>query len=487
MRKIREVLPLSCEQNLSPRRIAKSCSIGRTTVQEYLRRAKVAGVSWPQAAELDDTTLERLLYPAKDSNHNTRKSMPPMEYLYRELRRKGVTLQLLWYEYKQQHPDGYQYSYFCEQYREYLKKLNPALRQHHQAGKKMFVDFAGQSVDIVHRHSGKLSKAHLFVAVLGASNYTYAEAFPAEDLPSWITAHVFQFFNGLPEIVVPDNPKPGVTKACRYEPDLNPTYQDMAQYYNIAVIPARPAAPRDKAKVETAILVAERWILAALRNHTFFSIAELNKAVAEKLSELNARPMQKLKASRKELFDSLERPALKPLPAIAYQYAQWKKARVNIDYHIEVDRHFYSVPYQLIREQVEVRLTSTTVEIFFKNRRVTSHQRSFKAGGFTTLREHMPKESPALSRMDSVQAHPLGRSNRPSDQGVHLQNPRFAPPSGARVPILPRDHASGEKIPFRKTRGGLRQSPAHQSLLLQERGVHPQERSRSAAEPRYRT
>ena len=316
MRKIRDVLHLNWEKNLSPRKIAKSCAVARTTVQDYLKRAKESGLNWAEASALDDTALERRLYPQRDAKPGLSKSMPPMDDLYREMRRPSVTLQLLWYEYKEQNPDGYQYSYFCEQYRNYVKKLDPVFRHHHRAGEKMFVDYAGQTVDIIDKETGEVSKAHLFVAVLGASNYTYAEAFPAQDLPGWIAGHVhaFKFFGGVTEIVVPDNLKAGVTKPCFYEPDINPTYHDMAQHYHTAVIPTRIAKPRDKAKVETGVLIAERWILAALRNHTFFSIAELNQAVREKLAMLNRKPMQVLKSSRKQLFETLDRPALKPFP-----------------------------------------------------------------------------------------------------------------------------------------------------------------------------
>jgi transposase len=393
MRKIRDVLRLSWEKDLSPRKIAKSCSVARTTVQDYLKRAEESGLSWAEASALDDTALERRLYPPRNPESGVPKPMPSMDYLYREMRRRGVTLQILWYEYKQQNPNGYQYSYFCEQYRNYVKKLDPVFRHHHQAGERMFVDYAGQTVEIVDKETGEVSKAYLFVAVLGASNYTYVEAFPAQDLPGWIAGHVhaLEFFGGVPEIVVPDNLKAGVTKPCFYEPDINPTYHDMAQHYRTAVIPTRTAKPRDKAKVETAVLITERWILAALRNHTFFSIAELNQAVREKLTLLNGRPMQVMKSSRRELFETLDRPALKPLPATPYEFARWKKARVNIDYHVQVDRHCYSVPYQLAREQVEVRFTATCVEIFYKHRRVASHVRRYKPGGFTTLKEHMPK------------------------------------------------------------------------------------------------
>ena len=393
MRKIREVLRLKWIAGSSARQIAKSCNIARSTVREYLKRSEDAGLTWPTAYELDDTALEDLLYPKSPSPTLCRAHMSSMDYLHRELRRKAVTLQLLWYEYKQEHPDGYQYSFFCEQYRNWAKKLDPPLRQKHLAGEKMFVDFAGQTVDIIDAITGEVSKAHIFIAVLGASNYTYAVALSSESLPCWINAHihVFEYFGGVPQIVVPDNLKAGVTNPCRYEPDINPTYQDLAEHYGATVIPARPGKPRDKAKVESAVLVAERWILAALRNHTFFSLAELNKAIAEKLSDLNNRKFKKLDTTRKILYGTIDKPALKPLPAHRYEYAEWKKARVNVDYHVEVDRHYYSVPYQLVREQVDVRLTSRTVEVLFKNRRVAAHKRSYVPAGFTTLTEHMPK------------------------------------------------------------------------------------------------
>jgi transposase len=393
MRKIREVLRLKWIAGSSARQIAKSCNIARSTVKEYLSRAEDAGLTWPRACKLDDTALENMLYPKSPSTTLCRPRMPSMDYLHRELRRKAVTLQLLWYEYKQEHPAGYQYSFFCEQYRNWVKKLDPPLRQKHLAGEKMFVDFVGQTVDIIDSATGEVTKARIFIAVLGASNYTYAEAVSSESLPCWINAHIhaFEYFGGVPQIVVPDNLKAGVTKPCRYEPDINPTYQDLAEHYGTTVIPTRPGKPRDKAKVESAVLVAERWILAALRDHTFFSLTELNRAVAEKLRDLNKRKFKKLDTTRKALYESIDKPALKPLPLHRYEYAEWKKARVNIDYHVEVDRHYYSVPYQLIREQVDVRLTATTLEILFKNRRVAAHKRSYVPGGFTTLKEHMPK------------------------------------------------------------------------------------------------
>jgi len=393
MRKINEVLRLHFEHQQSARQIAKSCGIARSTVKEYLDRSQKAGVPWPLPAEWDDAALENRLFPPLPLIPPEKRQMPPMEYLHQERKKKGVTLQLLWHEYKEANPEGYQYSQFCERYRQWLDKLDVCLRQEYRAGEKLFVDYAGQTLPIHDHFTGQTREAYLFVATLGASNYTFAEATWSQDLPSWIQSHVhaFEFFNGVAEILVPDNLKAGVTHPCRYEPDINPTYADLAEYYGTVVIPARVRKARDKAKVESAVLMGERWILAALRNHRFFSLDEVNQAISEKLKELNNRKFQKLDTTRKELFENLDRPALKPLPQTPYQYADWKKAKVNIDYHIEVDGHYYSVPYQLVRESVEVRFTSTIVEVLFKNRRVTSHPRSYHRGGYTTLQEHMPK------------------------------------------------------------------------------------------------
>jgi len=393
MRKIKEVLRLCFEHQQSARQIAKSCGIARSTVKEYLDRIQKAGIPWPLPAEWDDTALESRLFPPVPLISPEKRRMPSMEDLHQELKKKGVTLQLLWHEYKEANPEGYQYSQFCELYRQWVDKLDVCLRQEYRAGEKLFVDYAGQALPLHDPFTGQTREAYLFVATLGASNYTFAEASLTQDLPSWIQSHVhaFEFFNGVAQILVPDNLKAGVTHPCRYEPDINPTYADLAEYYGTVVIPARVRKARDKAKVESAVLIGERWILAALRHHRFFSLAEVNQAISEKLKELNNRKFQKLDTTRKELFDTLDRPALKPLPETPYQYADWKKAKVNIDYHIEVDGHFYSVPYQLVKESVEVRFTSTTVEVLFKNRRVASHPRSYRRGGFTTLKEHMPK------------------------------------------------------------------------------------------------
>ncbi len=393
MRKIKEVLRLHFEHQQSGRQIATSCSIARSTIKEYLDRAQKAGLNWPLPADLDDATLENILFPPIFPIPQEKRQMPPMDYLHQERKKKGVTLQLLWHEYKEANPDGYQYSQFCEFYRKWVDTLDVCLRQEYRAGEKLFVDYAGQTIPLHDPLTGKIHEAYLFVATLGASNYTFAEPTLTQDLPSWIQSHVhaFEYFGGVPQILIPDNLKTGVTHPCRYEPDLNPTYQDLAEHYGTVVIPARVRKAQDKAKVESAVLIAERWILAALRNRTFFSLEELTPAIQEKLREFNDRKFQKLDSTRKELFENLDRPALKPLPATPYEYAEWKKATVNIDYHIETDHHFYSVPYQLVKKQVEVRLTSHTVEVLFKNRRVASHVRNYRRGGFTTCKDHMPK------------------------------------------------------------------------------------------------
>jgi transposase len=393
MRKIKEILRLHYEKGLSAREIARSLDIGRGTIKNYLDRIQEAGLSWPLAPEIDEATLEHRLFPSIHSVSIEKCQMPPMEYLHQELKKKSVTLQLLWHEYKEKVPDGYQYSQFCNLYHQWAEKLDPCLRQEYRAGEKLFVDYAGPTMELVAPETGEIHKAQIFVATLGASNYTFAEATLSQDLPSWIQSHIhaFEFFQGVTEILTPDNLKDAVSRPCRYEPDLNVTYREMAEHYNTVIIPARVGKARDKAKVESGVLQVERWVMAPLRHRTFFSLAELNEAIRDQLEILNNRPFEKLQGTRKSLFESLEKPVLKPLPVHRFVFAEWKTARVNIDYHIEVDRHYYSVPYQLIHEKVEVRLTDTTVEVLLKGRRVASHLRSFLPGKHTTLSEHMPK------------------------------------------------------------------------------------------------
>ena len=394
MRKFKEVLRLKYEHELTNRKIAKSCAMSHVTVGKYLTLAEKACIAWPLPDDIDDGELERRLYQKVERSATQKPAMPPMEQLFKELKRKHVTLQLLWYEYKQDNPDGYQYSYFCELYHKWRKGLDISMRQEHLAGEKLFIDYAGQTVPIINPETGTVAfEAQIFVATFGASNYSFAEATTSQKLPDWIKSHIraLEFFGGVPQILVPDNLKSGVTHPCRYEPDVNPTYMDLARHYGTTVIPARPGKPKDKAKVESSVLIAERWILAALRNHRFFSLAELNKAIDEKLVVFNQRPLQRMKASRRHLFETIDRPALAPLPAHRYEFAQWKKATANIDYHVEVDRHYYSVPYQLRGQKLDVSMTATAIAVFHNNRRVASHLRSHRKYGHTTVAEHMPK------------------------------------------------------------------------------------------------
>jgi len=392
MRKIKEIIRLKSELGLSARQIARSCSISHSTVLEVLRRAEESGLSWPFPEQLDDGALEARLFPTRNSPAGNARSQPDWAEIHRELKRKGVTLQLLWQEYKQAHPDGYQYSYFCELYQKWSGTLDLPLRQVYQAGEKMFVDYAGMTLQVVDTRTGNVFEAPVFVAVLGASNYTYAEATPSQELEHWIGSHCrsFDYFDGVTACIVPDNLRSGVTRACRYEPDLNPTYQEMAAYYGTVIIPARPRRPRDKAKVETGVQVVERWILAPLRNRVFFSLGEGNKAIWEGLEKLNHQPFQKMEGSRRSFYEELEKPALKKLPVKGYTFARWKQARVNIDYHIEVEKNYYSVPYRLVKEQVDARFTDAIVEILHQGKRIASHPRLHGKGQFNTIDEHRP-------------------------------------------------------------------------------------------------
>jgi transposase len=319
--------------------------------------------------------------------------LPDWGTLHAERRRVGVTLELLHLEYLAQHPDGYRYSAFCERYRRWLKDRHLSMRQEHLAGEKLFVDYSGKKPHYIDGKTGLPVEVELFVAVMGASSFTYVEATATQKGPDFIASHVraFEFFGGVTGMLVPDQLRSGVTVPCRYEPGIQRTYDELAKHYGTAVVPARPGHPRDKAKVETAVLVAQRWILARLRNQTFFSLDELNQRIWELLDELNDRPMRIYRASRRELFERLDRPALRPLPVERFVYADWKAARVNIDYHVELDGHYYSVPHALVREKVELRITASTVEVIHRNQRVASHPRSSKRGMHTTTAEHMPK------------------------------------------------------------------------------------------------
>ena len=398
MRKIKEVLRLKWQCGLSNRAIAASCNIGVGTVHEYVSRAVAARLVWPLPEEMTEQGLEDLLFPPPLLFPADQRPLPDWPLVNRDLRRKGVTLRLLWEEYRAQNGAGYGYSRFHELYRAWEAQAAPRMPQVHVAGERIFVDYAGHTMPVADRKTGEVRTAQIFVATLGASSYLYAEATWTQTLPDWIGSHVraFAFLGGVPQIVVPDNLKSGVKSACYYEPDINPTYLEMARHYGVAILPARVRKPRDKAKVENGVLQVERRILAPLRNQTFFGLAELNAAVSELRDELNLREGQGLPASRKELFETIDRPALSPLPSQPYEIAIWKKARVHIDYHVSIGEHCYSVPFALLKQEVDVRLTERTVEIFHKGERVGSHVRSARKWAYTTLAEHMPQEHESL-------------------------------------------------------------------------------------------
>jgi transposase len=391
MRRIRDVLRLKAG-GMSKRQIAASVGIGATAAGDYLRRAKKAGLVWPLADDLDDAVLEARLFPPPQKIGADERSQPDWAHVHRELKRKGVTLLLLWEEYRGQHPKGYGRSRFCELYREWAVRLSPTMRQTHVAGEKLFVDYAGTTIDIVDAETGEVHACQLFVAALGASSFTYAEATRTQTLADWIGSHTraFQFLVGVPGMVVSDNLKSGITKACFYEPAVNRSYAEMAAHYDTAIVPARPLKPRDKAKVEAAVLLATRWIIAKLRNRTFFTLVELNAAIAECVTVLNDRRSRHLGASRAELFETLERGALKKLPVTPFEFAEWKECRVGLDYHVEIDKHYYSVPYTLIREKLWARKTASTVELFHRGKRVAAHVRSSSNRKPSTTPEHMP-------------------------------------------------------------------------------------------------
>ncbi|MFA6135684.1 MAG: IS21 family transposase [Phycisphaerae bacterium] len=393
MRHISEILRLKHEVGLSPRQIARSCGLGRTTVVRYLAQAAQAGLGWPLPPELDEAALQRRLCGPPPAERPRSRPLPDWDTVHRELRRPRVTLQLLWEEYRQLHPDGYGYTQFCEYYHRWRAPLEVTLRQHHVAGEKTFLDWAGDALCWHDSTTGEDRPAWLFVAILGASNYTFVRAYPDRRLASWIDAHVAlaNFLGGVTRLWIPDNCRTGVDQPCYYQPQIHRTYQELGDHYQVAILPTRTYAARDKAKVEGAVLHTGQRLLARLRDQVFFSLGALNTAIDTLLVDYNERPFQKLRGSRRALFLQLDQPALQPLPAYPYELGEWRTAVANIDYHVQVDWHFYSVPYTLTRQQVEVRLSARLVEIFHRGRRVALHPRSDRRGGYTTDPSHRPK------------------------------------------------------------------------------------------------
>jgi transposase len=393
MKKGREILRLKFHHRLGNRKIARSCNVSKSTVTDYVRRARRKGLgNWESISELTEGEVESQLFdPPKRTV--AIKPVPDWNELHAELRaHRHLTLLQLWSEYRSEHPDGYGYSQFCWRYEQWKRKLDRVMRQNHKGGEKLFVDY-GTGPWLTDPHTGEREQTQLFVAVWGASNYTYVEASLSQELPNWIGSHVsaYEYFGCVPHITVPDNLRSGVSRACRYEPDLNPTYHEFACFYSTAIIPARPFRARDKASVEAGVLLAKRWIVAVLRHQIFHTLEEVNAAIAQLLERLNTRPFRKLKMCRRELFERVDRPNALALPVHCYQYAEWRKATVNIDYHICADHHYYSVPHQLVGEEVDIRIAANTVEVLHRGGRVAGHERSYEAGKYTTKPEHMPE------------------------------------------------------------------------------------------------
>jgi len=420
MRQIRQMLRLH-RDGVSAREIGRTLGVARSTVQDNLKRAAAAGLAWPLASELTDDVLEQRLFARAGVRSGfRRRSEPDWAALARELKRPGVNLMVLWEEYRDGYPEGYGYSRFCDLFREFERRLSPVMRQHHAAGDKVFVDYSGKKIGIVDPETGVVRDAEIFVAVLGASNYTYAEATWTQTLPDWIGAHVrmFRFLGGVPRLVVPDNLKSGVHKASFYDPEINRSYGMMAAHYGVGVLPARPRKPRDKAKVEAGVRFAQSYILGRLRHQTFFSLGEVNAAIVVVLGRINGHVMRRLGVSRQDLFASIERPALKPLPGTDYEFAEWRLARVGLDYHVEVQSFLYSVPHSLIRQQVDVRITTRTIEVFHRGRRVAAHQRRYGGRRHGTDPDHMPSAHRRYAEWTPERFRRWARSIGPSTEGL---------------------------------------------------------------------
>lgn len=392
MRKTKEILRLALGQGLSQRDIATSVQVGKTTVQEIISRAKERGLCWEQAQSMREHQIVERLYPVLPTP--SKRPEPDWSAIRLELSKKGMTLALLWVEYREENETGFSYSRFCEKYRAWEKRNRLVMRQQHKYGEKMFVDFSGMKLDYLDSQTGEIKTAEIFVSVLGASNYTFAYAVGDQSIPNWILCNrkSFEFYKGVPSLVVPDNLKAGVKTPCRYDPEANPSFLQMSEHYGTAIMPTRVYKPRDKAKVEVGVQIVQRWILARLRKHTFTSLEEINAAISPLIDVLNEKKMRLLQSSRKELFEKYERYSLKPLPDAPFEIASWKKAKVNIDYHIEVTSHYYSVPFRFVGEQVEVSFTPHKVEIFHQGDRIACHTRQMKPCCHTTIPEHMPPQ-----------------------------------------------------------------------------------------------
>lgn len=395
MLKAREILRLKYEAGLSLREIGKSCNCGKSTVSEVLERAEKAGITWP--IYLCDKELMSLLYPPIDNK--TSPPEPNMEYVFYEMKKKSVTLMLLWEEYKDKHPNGIMYTQFCERYRNFKKNNDITMHIDHKAGEEVQVDWAGQTMSYVDASTGEIKPVYLFVAVLPASAYPFVYAYDDTKLPNWLDAHVraYEYFGGVPKVTIPDNTKTAVITPDLVDPVLNKSYNEMARYYRTTLVPARACRPKDKAADENMVGNISRRIIATLRNTQFFSIHEINKAIKEALEKLIDRPFQKMAGNRRIAFEKIDKPLLQSLPATRYEYATWKEAKVQFNYHAEYDGFFYSVPYSYVGRMCSLRATSKTIEIYLGTERIAAYQRNYNVfKRYVTLPEHMPEEHKAV-------------------------------------------------------------------------------------------
>ena len=397
MKQVRDVLQLHSVMNLSLRRIEGATRVAKSTISDYIKRFKNSGLNIEQINVLDDDALRMQLFPEHSSVVVSRRAMPDMNYLHKEmkLRKKTkVTLHLLWEEYKRDNPDGYEYTQFRLYYARFKQTLNPSMRQTHLAGEKVFVDYSGLTIPIHNQRTGEVEKAQILVAVLGASGYTFIHATPSQTQEDFIYSHVmcYSFFGGVPRVVVPDNLKSAIISNNKNGIVVNESYADLNRYYSIAIEPARPRKPKDKPKAEQGVQAIQRYILARFRHHKFFSVDELNQALAPLLDRYNEKVIKHLQKSRTELFEEIDKPYLNPLPMNRYVYKQFKIARVNQDYHITLQKCNYSVPFQYIKEEVEVRYSTQSVYIYHKHKLIASHPRLRRVGENSTLHEHMPSD-----------------------------------------------------------------------------------------------
>ena len=438
MSKLKQLIALQAS-NLSVRAIARALGLSVGAISKYLRAVRAAGISPADAETLPESELEQRVFGPGPPGEPPKLVPPDFSWVHTELKRhRHVTLQLLWEEYVERHGEAaYRRSAFCQGYRRWEQRLKRSMRQRHFAGEKLFVDYAGRTVPIYGAHGEESFRAQLFICALGASGYAYAEATRTQTLPDWLASHVraLEFYGMAPTIIVPDNPKVGVTRADRYEPELQRSYEELAAHYGAVIIPARPYRPKDKSRAELSVLLVYRWILARLRHQRFFSLDELNAAIRPLLTELNERPFQRMPGCRRSIFEALDRPAMRPLPAAPYTYSEWRERMVAFDYHVDVEQHYYSVPHALVGHSVWARYTATTVEIFFRSARVATHVRSYQRGTHTTIPEHMPKSHRAHAEWSPRRLIQWGESIGPNAGAVveHLLRSKPHPEQGYRT------------------------------------------------------